>query len=501
MRRRCRSPLASGNGSSVQPRDDLPRIRRAGADLARDDPVARPSESIRLFKDGEFAVVLCFPWSRAVCLSLALCVLVTLSGCGGAGTTPPAGQTAGPRTASTSTATPLPTTSISSASAASAPTGSPAASGAADDDDEAEMFADKPGEPADLETDDDLAPIAVPEAGSVEASLQEMTQLRLTPPKSENVDELKAERKARNAKIVLLAQDVITRTHDAADKDRLFNAAVHHLMEARVQLALAGDKEAIDGLYGDAGALFKRNPKSKAAAEGAYALVNLAYSQARQTTPPDPHWLQEFARQAKHYALSFPAEELKAVPLLFTAARSCELNNLTEQAVDCYTTIQQSFPRSPFASRSVGISRRLALPGQIVSLSGPKLGGEMLTTDDLLGQTVVVVFWSTETQSFREILPTLLQAQAKYAKSGVSFVGVNFDVDPSKVNPFLIEQKMGWPQIVFEKETQRGWSNPIATFYGIMDIPTLWVIDAQGQVISTNIAASELDSLLERQAK
>jgi thiol-disulfide isomerase/thioredoxin len=455
---------------------------------------------IRLFKDGEFAVVLCFPWSRAVCLSLALSVLVTLAGCGGSGTTPPTGQTAGPRTASTSTATPLPTTSITSASTASGP--GAATAGAADDDgDNDEMFADKPGEPATVEAEGDLEPVAVPEAGSVEAALQEMTTLRLTPPKSENVDELKAERKARNAKIVLLAQDVITRTHDAADKDRLFNAAVHHLMEARVQLALAGDKEAIEGLYGDAGALFKRNPKSKAAAEGAYALVNLAYSQARQTTPPDPHWLQEFARQAKHYALSFPAEELKAVPLLFTAARSCELNNLTEQAVDCYTTIQQSFPRSPFATRAVGISRRLALPGQIVSLSGPKLGGEMLTTDDLLGQTVVVVFWSTDTQSFREILPTLQQAQAKYAKSGVSFVGVNFDVDASKVNPFLIEQKMGWPQIVFEKEAQRGWNNPIATFYGIMDIPAIWVIDAQGQVVSTTVAASELDSLLERQAK
>lgn len=414
----------------------------------------------------------------------ALAAVIGLGGCGGGGT-PDAGNSAGK--------SPLPTTSIAAAPVAESTAAKPATV-SDDDDSEDEMLPDKPGETADASSE------AEPAAGSIEAALRDMTRLRLSPPpNTEDIEALKADRKTRNEKIVALAQDVITRTHDQAEQERLFNAAVHHLMEARVQLALAGDEDAVEGLYGDAGALFKRNPKSRAAAEGAYALVNLAYSQARQKTPPDEHWLKEFVRQAKHYATTFPAEELKSVPLLFTAARSCELNGLTSLAADAYSVIQTSFPRSPFASRAVGISRRLALPGQIVTLSGPKLGGEMVTTEDLLGQTVVVVFWSTEAQPFRQILPALVETQKKFAKTGVTFIGVNFDSDPSKVSPFVLEQKLTWPQIVFEKESQRGWNNPIATFYGIMDIPAVWVIDGQGQVVTTTATVESLPSLLTQQ--
>lgn len=419
---------------------------------------------------------------RLPAATLLLALAAAAPGCGG-GDAPEQGKAS------------LPTTSIA------APNGTaPAAAKSPTDDDDAEddLMPDKPGEEAAATGTDEKEP----EAGSVEAALRDMTRLRLAPPpQTEDIEKLKADRKARNEKIVALAQDVITRTHDAPDQERLFNAAVHHLMEARVQLALAGSEEAVESLYGDAGALFKRNPKSRAAAEGAYALVNLAYSQARQKNPPDEHWLKEFVRQARHYATSFPAEELKAVPLLFTAARSCELNGLTDLAADAYSVIQNSFPRSPFASRAVGISRRLALPGQIVTLSGPKLGGEMLTTEDLLGQTVVVVFWSTEAQPFRQILPSLVNAQKQFAKSGVTFIGVNFDSDPSKVSPFVLEQKLTWPQIVFENESQRGWNNPISTFYGIMDIPAIWVIDGQGQVVSTTVSVNELPTLLARQSR
>lgn len=418
---------------------------------------------------------------RLSAVTLLLGLASVLPGCGG-GDAPQQGKAS------------LPTTSIAAPNADTTAT----AKATTDDDDDDDVIPEKPGEATTASGVEEKEP----EAGSVEAALRDMTRLRLAPPpETEDIEKLKADRKTRNEKIVALAQDVITRTHDLPDQERLFNAAVHHLMEARVQLALAGSEAAVESLYGDAGALFKRDPKSRAAAEGAYALVNLAYSQARQKNPPDEHWLKEFVRQARHYATAFPAEELKAVPLLFTAARSCELNGLTDLAADAYSVIQNSFPRSPFASRAVGISRRLALPGQIVTLSGPKLGGEMVTTEDLLGQTVVVVFWSTEAQPFRQILPTLVNVQKQFAKSGVTFVGVNFDSDPSKVSPFVLEQKLAWPQIVFENESQRGWNNPISTFYGIMDIPAIWVIDGQGQVVSTNVSATDLPAILAQQTR
>jgi hypothetical protein len=449
-------------------------------------------------------------WPIAHPLSLSLCVAALglvalgLAGCGGGDAPAPAAGT-------------LPTASIGGG-ASTAPATAPGATEKnpqrfaelddTADEDEEEMAPDaaKPG-PLEPVAAEDLE-VENPAPGSVQAVLKEMTALRMSPPpKTEDIAKLKEERKARNQKIVTLAQDVITRTHDVADQERLFDAAAHGLLEARVQLVLAGENSELEALYGDAGALYKRNPQSRAAAAGALALVNLAYSQAKQTTPPDPHWLKEFARQARHYAMTFPKEEAKSVPLLFTAARSCELNGLTTEAQDAYSTLQQSFPRSPFAAKAIGIARRLSLPGNIVQLSGPKLDGEMLSTEDLLGQIVVVVFWSTDTQAFVADLPEFLKAQQTLSSSGVissgvSFVGVNFDTDASKVAPFVTKHKLAGSQIVFRDEKQSGWQNPIATFYGIMDIPAVWIIDRQGVVVTTSAklttVASEVAALLKK---
>ncbi len=424
---------------------------------------------------------------------IVLVFAVVLSGCGGGDAPAPSAGT-------------LPAASITGGSKGNETGSTNPASGATDkaaarfaelddaaDENEDEMAADasKAG-PLEPVAADDLE-VENPAPGSVQAVLKEMTGLRMAPPpKTEDVGQLKAERKVRNQKIVALAQDVITRTHDAADQERLFDAAVHGLLEARLQLVLAGETSELEALYGDAGALYKRNPQSRAAAAGALALVNLAYSQAKQSTPPDPHWLKEFARQARHYAVTFPKEEAKSVPLLFTSARSCELNGLVAEAQEAYSTLQQSFPRSPFAAKATGIARRLSLPGNLVQLSGPKLDGEMFSTEDLLGRIVIVVFWSTDTQAFVADLPELVKAQQALSSSGVTFVGVNFDTDVSKVAPFVMRHKLTGPQIVFREEKQAGWQNPIATFYGLMDIPAVWIIDRQGTAVTTTAKLSTL---------
>src|SRR5207237_8443745 len=113
-----------------------------------------------------------------------------------------------------------------------------------------------------------------------------------------------------------------------------------------------------------------------AAAEGAKTLVNMAYSLARNSTGADLDWIGEFARQARHFAASFPAEERRALPLLFTAGRSCELSGLSIEALECYTLIQKSFPKSQYAASVAPIVRRLKLPGSPPQLGGPTIDGD-----------------------------------------------------------------------------------------------------------------------------
>lgn len=343
------------------------------------------------------------------------------------------------------------------------------------------------------EPDDEPAVREDPKEGTPEWMVREAMKLRLeSPPATEDLEKLKTHRKERNEKIISLCQEAIKQTHGNAEKERVFNFAVQNLLEARLQMALTDDRDATDALYEDAAALYRRDPKSPAAAEGAHALVNLAYTKAKQVGSDYQEWLGEFSKQAMHFADNFPNDTQRSLPLLYTAARSCELGGQPKEAIAAYNLLQQKFANSPYSARSAAIIRRLKLPGNPAQLAGPTLQGEQFVVDDLLGQPVLVVFWASEAKPFVDALPQVLEATRDLAKRKVQIVGVNLDQNAAAANQFVIKHKLPWPQIFFPEPERQGWNNPVAVYYGIMEIPAFWLIDQSGNVVSTSLTADTI---------
>ncbi len=48
------------------------------------------------------------------------------------------------------------------------------------------------------------------------------------------------------------------------------------------------------------------------------------------------------------------------------------------------------------------------------------------------------------------------------------------------------------PGIFFTQGEQRSWNSPLVRFWGIAQSPTVWLVDAQGKVLSTSLEAAEL---------
>ncbi len=344
---------------------------------------------------------------------------------------------------------------------------------------------------------DEDVPIAELKVGSPEWLLREITRVRVQPlPKEQDVDRLKQVRQERTLKIIELATEVIALTHDDPERDRLFSVGVHHLMEARLELALAGDKEQIDALYDDAASLYKRNPSSQGAEEAAFVLVKFAQANADRFADQEPRWLGEFARQARLYATNFPQDALRGPNALFAAAESCELHGLLDEAKACYTFLQQRFPDHLLATQATGILRRISAKGEPITLGGPTLDGGYISLDDLRGKTVLIVFWSSQATRFMSSVATLNSLHEKYAAQGLNIVGINLDLDDAEVLNFIKEQNIQWPQIYFSDEEQRGWNHPVANYYGIRQVPTIWLVDGTGTVRETEVSLDQLDATL-----
>ena len=74
-----------------------------------------------------------------------------------------------------------------------------------------------------------------------------------------------------------------------------------------------------------------------------------------------------------------------------------------------------------------------------------------------------------------------------------SSVSTSITTAPS-LDAFLKQHKLAWPQI-FEAG---GMDSRLAIDYGIISLPTMFLVDAQGKVLNRNLRVAELEKQLEK---
>lgn len=296
--------------------------------------------------------------------------------------------------------------------------------------------------------------------------------------------EIVAEQERRLNRIIELAGSAIKEVHADPAREQLFNNAVHYLTDARMQLALLGQDDQAQLLAEDAQALFDRDATSFAAVESGYKVVQLADSMAARHGAQNRDWVTAYANQSRLFAERFPQEQGRTAVSLIAAGRKCEQFHLHNDAKQCYLLVEQLYPDSAFTAQIAGILRRLRMQGQPLDLAGPTIDGGFFKLDDFAGKPTLVVFWSSNSETFRRDLTVLKELTAAYGEDKLTVVGVNLDEDEFAVDAFLESSGIGWRQIFFSEPDKRGGRNPVARYYGVHVVPTYWLADAEGRVVA-----------------
>ena len=191
-------------------------------------------------------------------------------------------------------------------------------------------------------------------------------------------------------------------------------------------------------------------------------------------------------------------EFLKAFPgsdeepdALFQLASNNEYNNEEKDARQFYTKLVESHPDTDAGKKAAGALRRLDLVGKPIELAGKGLDGQPLDVSKFRGKTLVVLFWTGAAEAGRRDLPDLLKVQQK-AKD-LEVLGVCLDVDKPAVETFLKANALPWPEIYEPK----GMDGELANQFGIISLPTMFLVDPQGKVLSRNLrSAADLEKQL-----
>ncbi len=341
----------------------------------------------------------------------------------------------------------------------------------------------------------------LPKQGSPEWILMEIAELHEKAfPATNNKVALNEARRSRSEAIVAKATQVIKMTHDNKEKEEVFTIAVNQLMEASLNLALLGDKEAQQALYEHAVALHKRSPKSDAAIIASLALSRYIHTNARLYAKKEPRWLKELAKQARLFATNFPEQEAEAISLLYSAGRSCELHGLSDDAEGCYSLVAHQYPKSesPQALQVASFLRRMNLKGESLQLAGPTIEGGWVSIDDFKGKVVLVVFWDSKNTQWLKQVEKVEKIAKKYKQYGLEVIGINLDKEEPDVESFLEKHSLTWQQIFYSDKKNRRWDNPIVKYYGVRTIPAMWLVDHEGKVVSEKIQVDALEKEVRR---
>lgn len=355
------------------------------------------------------------------------------------------------------------------------------------------------------------ATVEEPEAIAV---LRQIQQLRARPIEGD-LEASREARRARNLQIVDLATNVLRLTMNDPEQTAAFQQGINQLLEARFQLALSGSAEDVELLYSDVQAINDRDPKSASAAEGIYHLARFAHTKAGLVGKSNPVWFETLSRWAREFAERFPEQSQRAVSLLFGAARSCELHalgtedttlkqRLSTEAKLCYTALAEHFPDTDQGQEATAVLRRMAVVGQTLSqFSGPTVDGGFVTADDFAGKPTLIYFWDSHSKDFRDdLLPLLIAIREQVPADRLRMVGVPLDEEEQEFEAFVEAQAVPGQQIFFTESGQRSWDSPLLRFWGISRVPSIWLVDSNRTVVTTEASAitlnDELRALLAR---
>lgn len=142
-----------------------------------------------------------------------------------------------------------------------------------------------------------------------------------------------------------------------------------------------------------------------------------------------------------------------------------------------------------------GMNRRLSLLGQPWQLEGTTLDGRKLQTTDFRDQVVLVHFWaSTNLPSLAEI-PQLKDYATQYRDQGFRIVGVTLDQDRAVAEAVVAKEQIPWPSLFPSAEDATA---SLVERYGVDQLPVSFLIDQQGQVVSTQARGPQLQRWLFR---
>ncbi|HMF36386.1 MAG TPA: TlpA disulfide reductase family protein [Isosphaeraceae bacterium] len=233
----------------------------------------------------------------------------------------------------------------------------------------------------------------------------------------------------------------------------------------------------IDALIKEIDNVLAHTKNDKLKVEGTYFKAQAQLFKARQ------HGEGKLDTTAIDAFIQLAPKDPRAGSLIYVAAMSAS-DPKTKTALE--DRILKEYPDSQFTSMIKGARRQREGIGKPFELEFTDASsGSTISMGTLKGKVVVVDFWATWCGPCVAELPAMKKLYEKFHGQGVEFLGVSLDKPKQQggldaLKKFVKEQEIPWPQYYQGK----GGDSDFSRSWGIYSIPTMFLVDQEGKLVS-----------------
>lgn len=295
-----------------------------------------------------------------------------------------------------------------------------------------------------------------------------------------------------------LIQDIVAKVKD--NEREPWVRQVADSLSAAAQASAKDDTSALERLRSLEANLVKLMPAHNLTAYVTFREMQADYSLRlqnrgeRSIEKVQTEWLERLAK----FVQSFPKAD-DTPDAMLQAGMVAEFLNKEVDAKNWYGNLAKNFAEKPQAIKAKGAVERLNLEGNVLKLAAPTLSetGGSFDVESLKGKVVVVYYWAswnTQTTGDFDRLKTLSD---KYSAKGLELVCVNLDQSAEEAKKFLKTA----PVPATHLYQSGGLEGKLATDYGIMVLPQMFLIGKDGKVSNRNAQIANVEDEIKKLVK
>lgn len=203
---------------------------------------------------------------------------------------------------------------------------------------------------------------------------------------------------------------------------------------------------------------------------------------------------EQWGKNLEGFVDAFPNSPDSAEALLQLGSMAGEVAGEPKVAEKWYRQAAAEFPQTVAGKKAAGALRRLGSIGKPLSLSGDTLSGKRasLNAAPYRGRYTLVHYWTSWSNPETDF--ATLDALRKKYRGKFEVLGVNLDNDTDAAKSVVSKARTPWEHLTDEG----GLDGPLALEMGVINLPLMMLVDAQGRVVNRNLHAGELETELQR---